>query len=148
MYKLFEPDHIFLAHGIIALDHGNDSGEPFYSSSISISEEYVDYFTTGNLRKPQFSMDFPAKRLTTQMTWNDLVVEDYTMQQLDELRIWLEHNPKLFNEWGMSKKLKPGYKALFHGAWKIIQPGCVQNRSLDGNLKIHWRNGKKPGKGV
>jgi AAA+ superfamily predicted ATPase len=116
MYKLFEPDHVFLAHGIIALDHGNASDEPFYSSSISISEEYVDYFTTGNLRKPQFSMDFPAKRLTTQMTWNDLVVEDYTMQQLDELRIWLEHNPKLFNEWGMSKKLKPGYKALFHGS--------------------------------
>lgn len=116
MYKLFQPDHVFLAHGIIALDHGNASGEPFYSSSISISEEYVDYFTTGNLRKPEFSMDFPAKLLTTQMTWNDLVVEDYTMQQLDELRIWLEHNPKLFNEWGMSKKLKPGYKALFHGS--------------------------------
>jgi AAA+ superfamily predicted ATPase len=116
MYKLFEPDHVFVAHGIIALDHGNAPGEPFYSSSISISEEYVDYFTTGILHKPQFSMDFPAKRLTTQMTWNDLVVEDYTMQQLDELRIWLEHNPKLFNEWGMSKKLKPGYKALFHGS--------------------------------
>ncbi|MCW3090727.1 MAG: ATPase family associated with various cellular [Ferruginibacter sp.] len=116
LYKLFEPDHVFSAHGIIVLDQGNGANEPFYSSSISISEEYVDFFTTGNLRRPQFSMEFPAKRLTTQMNWNDLVVEDYTMQQLDELRIWLEHSPKLYKDWGMAKKLKMGYKALFHGA--------------------------------
>jgi hypothetical protein len=115
-YKLFEPDHFFSAHGIISLNKGNSENEPFYASSISISEEYVDFFTTGNLRKPQFSMDFPAKRLTTQMEWDDLVVDEITMRQLDELRIWLEHGLVLYNKWGMSKKLKPGYKALFHGA--------------------------------
>lgn len=116
LHKLFEPDHIFIAHGIMVLDQGNAASEPFYSSAVSIAEEYVDYFTTGNLRKPQFSTEFPAKRLTTQMTWIDLVVDENTKQQLDELRIWLEHSPKLFNDWGMSKKLKPGYKVLFHGA--------------------------------
>jgi ATPase family associated with various cellular activities (AAA) len=116
LYRLFEPDHVFIAHGIIMLDQGSASNEPWYSSSISITEEYVDFFTTGNLRKPQFSMEFPAKRLTTQMDWTDLVVDEFTMQQLDELRIWLEHGSKLYNEWGMKKKLKPGYKALFHGA--------------------------------
>jgi len=115
LHKLFEPDHVFLAHGIMVLDQGNAAGEPFYSSTISIADEYVDYFTTGNLRKPQFSMEFPAKRLSTQMAWADLVVDDFARQQLDELRIWLEHSPRLFNEWGMGKKLKPGYKALFHG---------------------------------
>jgi AAA+ superfamily predicted ATPase len=116
LYRLFEPDHVFIAHGIIMLDQGNAGNEPWYSSSISITEEYVDFFTTGNLRKPQFSMEFPAKRLATQMEWTDLVVDEFTMRQLDELRIWLEHSPKLYKEWGMGKKLKPGYKALFHGA--------------------------------
>jgi hypothetical protein len=115
-YKLFEPDHIFLAHGIIVLDKSNAGNEPFYSSSISISEEYIDFFTTGVLRKPAFSMDFPAKHLQTKMDWNDLVADDFTMQQLDEIRIWLQHGPTLNNAWGMSKKLPPGYKALFHGA--------------------------------
>ena len=116
LYKLFEPDHIFSAHGIIILDRGNAGNEPFYSSSVSISEEYVDFFTTGILRKPQFSMEFPAKQLTTQMNWPDLVADEYTMRQLDEIRIWLEFSPKLYKDWGMDKKLKTGYKALFHGA--------------------------------
>jgi hypothetical protein len=114
-YKLFEPDHFLSAHGIISLNRGSSELEPFYASSISISEEYVDFFTTGNLRKPQFSMDFPAKHLSTQMEWEDLVVDDITMRHLDELRIWLKHGPALYKEWGMSRKLKPGYKALFHG---------------------------------
>src|SRR4030095_3457421 len=60
-------------------------------------------------------MEFPAKRLTTQMDWQDLFVDEVTTRQLNELRIWLEHSPVLYKDWGMSKKLKPGYKALFHG---------------------------------
>lgn len=114
-YRLFEPDHIFFAHNILQLDQGS-STEPFYCSTITVTDEYVDFFTTGNLRKPQFSPDFPAKRLTTGMEWDDLIVDEYTMQQLDEIRIWLQHGQTLQTEWGMSKKIKPGYKALFHGS--------------------------------
>jgi hypothetical protein len=115
LYRLFEPDHVFFAHNILQLDQGS-SIEPFYCSTISVTDEYVDFFTTGNLRKPQFSPDFPAKRLITGMEWDDLIVDEYTMQQLDEIRIWLQHGQTLQNEWGMSKKIKPGYKALFHGS--------------------------------
>jgi len=114
-YRLFEPDHIFFAHNILQFDQGS-STEPFYCSTITVTDEYVDFFTTGNLRKPQFSPDFPAKRLTTGMEWDDLIVDEYTMQQLDEIRIWLQHGQTLQTEWGMSKKIKPGYKALFHGS--------------------------------
>jgi ATPase family associated with various cellular activities (AAA) len=114
LYKLFEPDHIFLAHNIIVLDKGLHS-ETFCSSSINISDEYIDFFTTGKIRKPQFSTEFPAKHLLTKMNWEDLVVDDFTAQQLDELRIWMEHGLKLMNDWGMAKILKPGYKALFYG---------------------------------
>ena len=114
LYSLFEPDHIFSAHGIIALDQGMEN-EGFYSSSIAVSEEYLDFFTTGKIRKPQFSTAFPAKQLTTKMNWDDLVVDSFTQQQLDEIRIWLKHGHTLLNTWGMGKKLKPGYKALFFG---------------------------------
>jgi len=114
LYRLFEPDHIFIAHNILQLDQGN-SDEPFYSSTITITDEYVDFFTTGNLRKPQFSPDFPAKRLTTGMEWQDLVLDEYTMDQLNEISMWLKFGQTLLNDWGMNKKTKPGYKALFHG---------------------------------
>lgn len=114
MYKLFESDHIFLAHNIIYLDQGQGN-EPFYSSALVITEEYIDFFTKGTFRRPQFSLEFPAKRLDTKMDWTDLVVDEFTAQQLDELRIWLQHGRTLYEDWGMGKKLRPGYKALFHG---------------------------------
>ena len=114
LYSMFEPDHFFSAHNILQADAGS-SAEPFYSAQLAISEEYIDFFTTGNLRKPQFSMAFPAKRLLTKMDWTDLVVDEHTAKQLDEIRIWLEYGRTLFEDWGMAKKIKPGYKALFHG---------------------------------
>jgi len=114
LYRLFEPDHIFQLHNIMVVDPGQGN-ESFYSSSLSISDEYLDYFTSGNIRRPQFSTEFPAKRLHTKMDWADLVVDDFTAQQLDELRIWLKHGKTLLEDWGMDKKSKPGYKALLHG---------------------------------
>jgi len=114
LYRLFEPDHIFLAHNIIDLGKGQQS-ETFASSSINLSDEYVDFFTTGKIRKPRFSTEFPAKQLQTSMNWEDLVVDDFTALQLDELRIWMHHGPKLMNDWGMARIIKPGYKALFYG---------------------------------
>lgn len=114
LYRLFEPDHIFSSHGIIAIDQGLEN-EGFYGSTLAISEEYLDFFTTGKIRKPQFSTAFPAKQLTTKMEWDDLIVDNFTQQQLDEIRIWLQHGQTLLNVWGMNKKLKPGYKALFFG---------------------------------
>ncbi|SHM56748.1 ATPase family associated with various cellular activities (AAA) [Chitinophaga jiangningensis] len=109
----FETEHIFSAHNIISIE--GSSGEPFNSSTLTLSNEYVDFFTVGNLRKPQFSTEFPARRITTNMNWEDLVVDEYTARQLDELRIWLQHGQTLYRDWGMSKTIKPGYKALFHG---------------------------------
>ncbi|NTW69468.1 MAG: ATP-binding protein [Chlorobiaceae bacterium] len=115
LYRLFEPDHIFSAHHILAIEQGGGN-EPYYCSPLHLTEEYVDYFTTGTIRKPQFSMDFPARQLTTGMNWEDLVVDEFTAQQLDELRIWLQHGRTLYEDWGMNAKLKPGYKVLFHGS--------------------------------
>ena len=113
--SIFEPEHIFSTDNIIQIDPPTGS-EPFGASQISLSEEYVDFFTKGKLRKPQFSMDFPAKKLNTKMNWQDLVVNEQTSRQLDEIRIWLEHGRDLLTHWEMSKNIKPGYKSLFHGS--------------------------------
>jgi AAA+ superfamily predicted ATPase len=115
LYPLFEPDHIFFAHGVLQTERSNQAGEPFYSSVLSIADEYIDFFTTGIQRKPSFSMEFPAKRLISTMEWSDLVVDEITMQQLDDIRTWLEHGRTLLRDWGMAKIIKPGFKALFHG---------------------------------
>jgi len=112
--QLFDADHLFRIHNILWLAP-SPANEPIFCGQLLINDEYVDLFTGGKLRKPNFSMDFPAKRITSTLEWDDLVVDDNTSRQLNDIKIWLEHGNKLMNEWGMKKQLKPGYKALFHG---------------------------------
>ena len=112
--QYFDNEHIFKVHNILWLG-AVPTNEPFLSAPLLINEEYVDLFTGGSLRKPAFSMDFPAKRIKTTLDWDDLVLDDYTLQQLEEIKIWLQHGQTLMNDWGMKKSLKPGYKVLFHG---------------------------------
>ncbi|MBE9586602.1 ATP-binding protein [Mucilaginibacter sp. JRF] len=112
--QLFDADHVFKTHNILWLAP-SPANEPVLCGQLMLNDEYVDLFTGGKLRSPSFSMDFPAKKITTTLDWDDLVLDRHTMQQLNEIKIWLQHGNKLMNDWGMSKKLKPGYKALFHG---------------------------------
>lgn len=112
--QLFDAEHLFRQHGILSLATV-PVGEPFYNGQLQLNEEYIDFFTVGKLRKPLFSTDFPAKRITTGMDWSDLVLDSYTASQLGEIKIWLQHGASLLNGWEMSKRIKPGYKALFYG---------------------------------
>ncbi len=111
---IFRPEHFYCRHNILNIEQQN-SNEPEGSGLLKITDEYIDYFTTCEYRKPRFSTHFPAKYITTPLDWEDLVVDDFTQQQLDEVKAWLVHQKTLMIDWGMAKKLKPGYKILFHG---------------------------------
>ena len=112
--QVFDADHVFKQHHIISLSPASGN-EPYLSGQLLLNDEYVDFFTLGKVRKPLFSMDFPAKRISTGMEWNDLVLDGYTSQQLNEIKIWLQHGHHLLNGWEMNKRIKKGYKALFYG---------------------------------
>jgi len=113
MYLLGE-EHFFYSDKIITLNRvAND--EPVMSGILSISKELVDEWTTGKKRKNYFSLDFPAKLITTQMEWKDLVLPTQTLEQIDEIKAWVDHSTVLMNDWGMNKRLKPGFKTLFYG---------------------------------
>jgi SpoVK/Ycf46/Vps4 family AAA+-type ATPase len=60
-------------------------------------------------------MDFPAKLISTQLEWSDLVLPVKTLEQVEEIKTWVAHSHTLMNDWEMSKKLKPGFKSLFYG---------------------------------
>jgi SpoVK/Ycf46/Vps4 family AAA+-type ATPase len=49
------------------------------------------------------------------MEWSDLVLADTIFQQIYELENWVKHSKTLMQDWDMKRKLKPGYRALFHG---------------------------------
>ncbi|WP_142714889.1 ATP-binding protein [Fodinibius sediminis] len=112
--RAFDANHLFRRENILWLEN-MENGEPRMSGALQISKEVLDLLTMGELRKPDFSAEFPAKLLTTKMEWDDLVLSSKTLGQLDELETWIRHHHTLRKDWGMDKKLKPGYKALFYG---------------------------------
>lgn len=112
--QFFSSVHFFAKEGILSLETVKD-GEPRMSGKIILQPEYVDLFTTGEISKPTFGPDFPAKLVSTKMDWQDLVLNDIVMQQVNDIKVWLDHNSTLMQDWGMAKVIKPGYRALFYG---------------------------------
>jgi hypothetical protein len=110
----FSEDHTFAKKRILWLEEVPE-GEPRLSGRIILSQEYVDLFITGKAAAPRFSMTFPAQRIETGLEWNDLVLHPDTVQQIKELETWVKYGETLMDDWGMRRKLKPGYRALFHG---------------------------------
>ncbi len=111
---IFSSDHIFAQHSILKLELPPDN-EPFWSGNLIISDELIDLISTGYIRKPDFSRNFPARRIASAMNWDELVLNNDTMDQVQELIHWLEFEHTLMSEWGLERILKPGYKCLFHG---------------------------------
>ena len=110
----FGAEHLFSKKHVLWLDNVPD-GEPRTSGKIIVAQDYIDLFTTGRITAPRFSIHFPAQLIETQLEWDDLVLHDETRQQIKELEIWINHGDTLMHDWGMYRKLRPGYRALFHG---------------------------------
>ena len=113
-FSLFDTDNLFSRLSLLTLENV-PVGEPVMSGKIILSPDYLELFTTGKVSHPKLSMEFPAQYVSTEMEWSDLVLDDYTLQQVYDLEKWVMHHRVLMDDWGMSKKLKPGYRALFYG---------------------------------
>ena len=111
---LFSHDHLFARQGILGLAAAGEH-RPRLNGLLRIAHEYVDYFTTGQRSLPDFGPDFPARHITTKLDWEDLVLPDYTIKQLEEIALWMVHGHTLLDDWGLRKNIRPGYRALFYG---------------------------------
>lgn len=112
--KLFTQDHFFAKQQMLYLEDP-PAGEPAMSGKIVMSQEYVELFTLSTITPPRFGINFPAQRIETQMEWDDLVLPSDTIDQIRDLEAWVKHGDTLLHDWGMSRKIKPGYRVLFHG---------------------------------
>lgn len=112
--RILSNDHWFSKKHILWLEHVPD-GEPLMSGRLVLDPEIVEQLTTGTVSKPRFSIDFPAEYIDTEMEWDDLVLHPKTLDQIREIEHWIAHNHTLLHDWGMKKRIKPGYRALFYG---------------------------------
>ena len=112
--RLFDNDHRLISERVLQLEYG-EPGEPRNSAALRISSEYLEYFTTGVQNKPDYSMHFPAKRITSRLEWEDLVLADTTRREVDQLIAWIGHSDEVLDGFGLRKNLKNGYRVLFYG---------------------------------
>jgi AAA+ superfamily predicted ATPase len=90
-------------------------GEPSISGRLGIDPDIVELLQLGSIAPPRFSQDFPAEYITTEMEWSDLILQDNTVKQIHEIQNWVTYNDTIMTEWGLGKRVKPGYRALFYG---------------------------------
>ncbi|VVM73136.1 ATP-dependent zinc metalloprotease FtsH [Pseudomonas fluorescens] len=114
MQRLFSPEHWFAREGVLRLEEAKDSA-PILSGRIVMAREWVERFTLGSAQAPAFGTRFPARRIATALDWDDLVLEAQVQQRITELKHWVRHSRTLTHDWGMAGRLRPGYRALFHG---------------------------------
>ena len=111
---VFDNGHFFTTHGILSLT-GTERSEPRLSGLLTLSNEIIELVTTGVVSGPAFGADFPAKKIETPLDWEDLVLDDYCMSQVLEIKDWLDYGDILLNELKLKRKVKPGFRSLFHG---------------------------------
>ncbi len=113
-YYLFEPHSVLIKEGIIELEKDHTTGT-LLDARLVPSQEVLSLFTTGRIHPPQYGHEFPAQRITTELEWKDLVLPPQTMAQVEEIKIWIKHGRTLLYQWGLKKKIAPGYRCLFYG---------------------------------
>ncbi len=90
-------------------------GEPAMSGALVPNPDWLEPLLFGRNAEPAFSVAFPAKRIHTPMLWSDLVLHPRTLEQVNDIRIWLEYNGQVLTDPVLMRKVKPGYRILFYG---------------------------------
>lgn len=112
--EVLNAEHYFFTYKILATQEV-ERGEPALSTPLTVTPEYLAFFTSGQNYRPPFSHAFPAARLETQLDWSDLVLDKAVMDEIMDINAWLEGGSAKLKEWGLYKRIKPGYRSLFYG---------------------------------
>jgi SpoVK/Ycf46/Vps4 family AAA+-type ATPase len=110
----FDSNHHLFKQSLLSLDYG-PANEPFTSAVVSPSQELIELLIAGRNNPQAYSASFPAKKITTKQTWDDLILEENVLKQIDEISAWVAHGHKLHTELDLGGKLTPGHRCLFYG---------------------------------
>lgn len=114
IHSYFSEDHFFFKENILWLEPVKE-GEPVMSGRIIMAQDAVDKFLLQKETLPRFGVDFPAKRITTEMNWDDVVLNPQTAEQVNDIGVWMQHHSLLQQDENLKRKVKPGYRVLFYG---------------------------------
>ena len=90
--------------------------KPLLSSQLRVSEEFLSRVQLDVEYKPDYTTGFPAKRITTELDWEDMVLDYQVTTELEEINTWISSGKTIMEDWGLSRILKAGYRSLFYGS--------------------------------
>jgi len=114
LIHLFGSEHRFAKQNILRIDKSED-GEPFLSGMLKLYPEFLTLITTNEVHRPDYSISFPAKRITTLLNWDDLVLPYSTRNALEDINTWIQKSDLIMNDPHLERIIMPGYRALFYG---------------------------------
>jgi hypothetical protein len=114
LHALFDPKGKLLEHRLIELGPGRGASGLF-GHTITISAERLGLLTRGAAYRPSLDASFPARRISTELEWQELVLDADVLHDVEEIRAWIEHGQVLLEDWKLQRQIKPGFRSLFYG---------------------------------
>lgn len=101
---------------ISAIYFSNDKDDEFIMSKvIYLQEEILKLITLGTKFKPDYSSNFPAKLLSTDLNWSDLILNPIVMDEVQNINTWIKYQNDILSNNALKKNIGKGYKCLFYG---------------------------------
>ncbi len=80
---------------------------------LSIEPEYVDYLLHGRKPRPDFGRSFPAKWVSTNLNWDNLVLNPRTMSEIHDVMDWVAHGEDVISR--SEQQVNQSFPCLFYG---------------------------------
>jgi len=111
--RIFNGNSRLLQKNILRL--WSPTGETIWNKQVIQPTDEFLAIISGEKYEPTYKSSFPASKITTKLSWDDLVLPYDTIKELKEVSIWLEHYATILNHEHLSKIIKPGFRCLFYG---------------------------------
>jgi hypothetical protein len=111
--QLLGKEHWFHKNNILHLQ-GQGDGEPFLSGRLIVSDEVLARLHDRDY-EPEYNANFPARKITTPLEWDDLVLPYNLNEEIGDITRWLRHENEIRERWPLDRLVKPGYRCLFYG---------------------------------
>lgn len=92
-----------------------DSANGLPSDPLAVASGWCARLTGAGDAGAGLGEDVPATRMTERYDWDDLVLPEHVLAELDEMVTWVENEQLFLETHRLRKHVKPGFRALFHG---------------------------------